>query len=77
MALPPPGHHDGRDRSLTDFVWCMTAIDWGFGVEATADRLWEESGRAREKGHDYALLTARNAHLEVEKNRGGQGRSRA
>jgi hypothetical protein len=62
---------------MADFVFCMTAIDWGFGVEATAERLLEESSRAREKGPDYALLTARNARLAVEKNRGGQGRSRS
>jgi hypothetical protein len=73
---PPAKHHKGPDRSMADFVWCMTAIDWGFGEQATAERLLEESGRAREKGRDYALLTARNACSEVEKNRGGQGRSR-
>jgi hypothetical protein len=76
-GAPAARHHNGHDRSMADFVWCMTSIDWGFGVEATADKLLEESSRAREKGRDYALLTARNARLEVEKNREGQGRSRA
>jgi hypothetical protein len=55
----------------------MTAIDWGFSIEAAAEKLMEESAKAREKGKDYALQTARNARLEVEKNRGGQGRGRA
>jgi hypothetical protein len=37
---------DGPDRSKADIVWCMTAIDWGFGVEetvrrhSTEDRIW-------------------------------------
>jgi hypothetical protein len=61
---------------MADFVWCMTAIDWGFGIEATAEKLMEESGKGREKGRDYALLTARNAATEVEKNRGRQGRGK-
>jgi len=33
--------------------------------------------RAREKGKDYALLTARNAATAVEKNRARQGWQRA
>jgi len=33
-------------------MWCMTCIDWGFTVEATAEKLMEESGKAREKGRD-------------------------
>jgi hypothetical protein len=73
---PAARSHTGPDRSMADFVWCMTAIDWGFGVEATAERLFEENSKARDKGRDYALQTARNAHTEVEKNRAGQGRNR-
>jgi hypothetical protein len=76
-GAPPASHHKGPDRSMADFVWCMTAIDWGFEVEAAAQKLLEESSRAREKGRDYALLTARNACAQLEKNRAGQGRSRA
>jgi hypothetical protein len=76
-GAPPARSHKGPDRSMADFTWCMTAIDWGFGIEATAERLLQESARARDKGRDYALLTARNARREVEKNRAGQGRSRA
>lgn len=78
-GAPTARSHPGKDRSSADFVWCMTAIDWGFGVEATADKLMEESARARDKGKDYALVTARNAAAAVEKNqsRGGQGHRRA
>lgn len=75
-GAPAARHHKGNDRSRADFVWCMTAIDWGFGIEATAEKLMAESGKAQEKGRDYALLTARNAATEVKKNRGGQGRGR-
>jgi RepB DNA-primase from phage plasmid len=74
---PAARNHKGPDRSMADFVWCMTSIDWGFGVEATAEKLLEESGKARDRGRDYALQTARNAFTEVEKNRAGQGRNRA
>ena len=48
----------GRGR---DFVWWMTAITWGFGVEETAEQLIEESGKARANGQAYADLTAKNA----------------
>jgi len=74
---PAATNHQGPDRSMADFVWCMTAIDWGFSVEATADKLLEESAKARDKGKDYALVTARNAAAAVEKNRAGQGYLRA
>ena len=74
---PAAKNHKGRDRSMADFVWCMTAIDWGFSAEATAERLLQESHKARDKGRDYALQTALNARTEVEKNRRGQGRGRA
>jgi RepB DNA-primase from phage plasmid len=76
-GAPAARNHKGRDRSMADFVWCMTAIDWGFSIEATAEKLLEESAKAHDKGRDYALQTARNAYRKVEKNRAGQGRSRA
>lgn len=59
----------GPDRSKADFVWCMTAITWGFGIKETGERLMEESSKAREYGKDYADLTARNAALAVERRR--------
>jgi hypothetical protein len=49
----------------------------GFSAEATAERLLEENEKARIKDRNYARQTARNAQREVEKNRQGQGRSRA
>jgi hypothetical protein len=78
-GAPGARNHRGSDRSTADFVWCMTAIDWGFSVEATADKLMEESAKARDKGNDYALVTVKNAEAAVERNRsrGGQGRQRA
>lgn len=58
----PKAHGEDRpDIGKADFTFCLTAIDWGFSVEATAARLMEESGKARENGHEYALLTASNA----------------
>lgn len=65
--LDSEGH--GPDRSRADFVWCMTAITWGFGVNETAEQLIEESSKARANGKNYAELTARNAALAVERRR--------
>ena len=59
----------GPDRSRADFVWCMTAISWGFGVDETAERLIEESSKARANGKGYAAATARNAALAVARRR--------
>jgi hypothetical protein len=60
---------DGPDRSRADFVWCMTAITRGFGINETAERLIEESAKAREYGREYARMTARNAAQAVERRR--------
>jgi hypothetical protein len=58
----PPVHQGDRpDVSKADFTWCMTALDWGWPVEATAKRLMEESSKARENGEGYARATAQNA----------------
>jgi hypothetical protein len=56
---------DRPDISKVDFVWCMTAIDWGWSIEATAARLLEESPKAVENGPKYASLTAQNAAAAV------------
>lgn len=48
----------------------MLAIDWGWGIEETADRLMQESDKAQENGPRYALRTARAAARVVE----GEGR---
>ena len=39
----------------------MKAIDWGFTVSETAERLMVETSKAQENGPEYALLTATNA----------------
>lgn len=58
----PLAHNSDRpDISRADFTWCMVAIDWGHGIEETADRLMELSTKARENGEQYALLTAQRA----------------
>jgi len=61
--------HGGEhpDVSRADFTWALTAIDWGFSVEDVASRLMEESPKARENGHRYALLTATNAAAAIQR----------
>ncbi len=65
----PNAQKEGRtDRSKADFAFCMLAIAWGgWGIEETADRLMQESDKARENGPRYALRTARAAARAVEK----------
>ncbi len=61
-GAPMNNSGDGPDRSKADIVWCMTAIDWGFGVEETVRRLMEEpDSKAFKRGEQYALDTARRA----------------
>jgi hypothetical protein len=68
----------GPDRSMADFTWCMTAIDWGWSIEDTAAKLPEVSERAakrvRLKDEGYPLVTAKNAADEVAKNDLRRGR---
>ena len=59
----------GPDISRADFVWCMTAISWGWSVDETAARLMEESLKAKENGEAYATLTTRNAATAVARSR--------
>jgi RepB DNA-primase from phage plasmid len=59
----------GPDRSRADYVWCMIAISWRHGVDDTAARLMEESPKAREQGKSYAMHTARQAEVAVERRR--------
>ena len=63
-----PRNRDGSgpDRSRADYVWCMIAISWGHGIDDTAERLMQESRKAREYGKSYALHTARQAAAAVE-----------
>ena len=62
----PPVHQGVvPDISKADFVWCMTALDWGWSMEDTAARLLQESSKARENGEKYALLTAQKAAAAI------------
>ena len=63
-----PANRDksGPDISRADFVFCMTAISWGWSVDETAARLSEESRKAQENGERYATLTARKAAAAVD-----------
>ncbi|MGE0281372.1 MAG: DNA-primase RepB domain-containing protein [Rhizobiaceae bacterium] len=66
-GAPLNSEETGPDTSRADFVWCMTAVTWGWTAQETADRLMEESPKARTNGRSYAELTARNAALAVER----------
>jgi hypothetical protein len=51
----------GPDISRVDFTWCLTALDWGWGTEATAAQLLELSDKAKADGSAYAELTVQRA----------------
>lgn len=55
------------DRSLADFTWCRTAIEWGWSKEATAGQLMEVSTKAEENGQKYAIQTADRAAESVQR----------
>jgi hypothetical protein len=59
QGAPENRDNTGPDISRADFVWCMTAISWGHGIEETATQLMEESSKAREDGKRYALKLLR------------------
>lgn len=72
-GAPPNRAGTGPDRSMADFTWCMTAIDWGWSIEETAKKLLEVSDRARQRVEQlrdpgYPLITAERAAAEVERN---------
>jgi hypothetical protein len=68
-GAPLNSEETGPDISRADFVFCMTAITWGWSAADAADRLMEESTKAQASGRAYAELTARNAALAVERRR--------
>jgi hypothetical protein len=72
LAGAPPKSDGSPNRSMADFTWCMTAIDWGRSIEDTAARLPEVSEKARERIRDrdegYPLITAQNAAAAVDRN---------
>ena len=55
QGAPPNRDNTGPDISRADFTWCMTAVDWGWSIEATAAQLMEESSKARENGERHAF----------------------
>jgi hypothetical protein len=71
-GAPPSRDGSGPDRSMADFTWCMTAIDWGWSIEDTAQKLPEVSEKAHERvqlrDEGYPLITAQNAAAAVERN---------
>lgn len=77
-GAPPRLQGRGPDRSMADFAWCMTAIDWGWSIEETAAKLPEVSEKAREKvllkDAGYPLITATNAAGAVARNDLKRGR---
>jgi hypothetical protein len=77
-GAPPSLQGNGPDRSMADFSWCMTAIDWGWSVEDTAAKLVDVSTKAAErvrlKDTGYPLITAQNAAAAVERNDLKRGR---
>ena len=63
----PPNHgNTGPDTSRADFLWCMTALDWGWSVEGVADPLMELSVKPREEGKRYAVQTAGAAAMALQ-----------
>jgi len=50
----------------------MTALDWGYNTDETANRLMQVSSKARENGQRYADLTTSNAAAAVRE-KAGQG----
>jgi hypothetical protein len=53
-GAPLNSEETGPDISRADFVWCMTAITWGWSTAETAERLMEESTKAQTNGRGYA-----------------------
>ena len=68
-GAPPRLQGNGPDRSMADYNWCMTAIDWGWSVEDAAAKLPEVSEKAAERirlnDKGYPLVTAQNAAAAV------------
>jgi hypothetical protein len=64
-GAPLNSDKSGPDISRADFVWCMTALDWGWSPEDVEARLMEESRKAQENGERYAAVTVANAAAAV------------
>jgi len=61
-TAPKKRDGSGIDRSVADYNWCCMALKFGFGVDEVAEKLWQLSSKAQEKGYllgeAYALHTA-------------------
>ena len=67
----PLAHRSNRpDISRADFTFCLMAIDWGWSIQETCERLLEKSSKARENGERYAWLTAHRAATVVDRRSG-------
>jgi hypothetical protein len=72
-GAPPAREGDGPDRSMADFFWCMMAVQRGWSIEETANKLLEVSPKAQERARlrdeGYALITAQNAAAAAARGR--------
>jgi len=67
----PSAHQGDRpDVSRADFTFCLLAIDWGWSIQETCQRLLEKSSKAGENGEDYARLTVQRAAAVVDRRLG-------
>lgn len=67
----PRAHQGDRpDVSRADFTFCLLAIDWGWSLEQTSERLLAKSRKAWENGERYARRTAERAAAEVGRRSG-------
>lgn len=62
----PIGTSGNPKRTSADFTWCKIALSWGHSIEATAERLMQESTKAQENGEAYALRTAKHAEYAAQ-----------
>lgn len=71
LLRAPLAHNSDRpDVSRADFTFCLLAIDWGWSIEETCQRLLEKSIKARENGEGYAQRTAQRAAAAVDRRPG-------
>ncbi|SRR6266700_1744191 len=67
----PLAHHSDRpDVSRADFTFCLLALDWGWSIADTCQRLLQCSGKARANGKVYASLTTERAAAALDRRKG-------
>ncbi len=64
-----PLAHDGErpDVSRADFTFCLLAIDWGWSMAETCERLLQKSPKAGRNGKAYAWRTVHAADAAVQR----------